>query len=70
VAGVRERVRWHEVAIRATHAEAGQLENRLRQLGRVTGVEYGTEVCFTVAVRALEDLDRLDYEPLGTVWVG
>lgn len=66
--GVRERERWHQVLIRAPHSDAGVLEHRLRQTGQMVGVDYGSEVKFTVAVRDLSVLARVDFEPIGTIW--
>lgn len=68
VAGTREREQWQTVVVRAEHAQAGALEHRLRHLGRVNAVEYGAEVCFTVAVRDFAVLDRIDFEHRGFVW--
>ncbi len=67
-AGARERELWQQVLARAAHAEAGALENRLRQLGQMKDVNYGAEVQFTIAVRDLADLDRIEFELLSAVW--
>ncbi|TXJ04441.1 MAG: YigZ family protein [Aeromicrobium sp.] len=67
-AGVRQRELWHAVEVRASHAQAGALEHRLHYLGTVTGVDYGADVQFAVAVRDLSDLDRIEFEVTGQIW--
>lgn len=68
LAGARERELWQRVSIKASHVEAGVLENRLRHLGQMVDVEYGTDVHFTLAVRDLALLDRIEFVPVGTLW--
>ncbi len=66
--GFRERILWQLVSIHAPHAEAGPLENRLRQLGQMMDVSYGDHVTFRLAIQDLGVLDRIDYEHLGVTW--
>lgn len=49
-AGVRRRELRHVMQVVAMPADAGALDNRLRSLGDVTAVEYGSRVTFVVAV--------------------
>lgn len=67
-AGVRERELWHQVHTKADHAEAGELEHRLRQLGTMVDVSYGADVTFLLAVRDVSVLDRIEYQAAGSVW--
>lgn len=67
-AGIRERELWHQVRIRADHAEAGELEHRLRQRGTMVDVAYGVDVTFVLAVRDVGVLDRIEYQTTGSVW--
>lgn len=55
VAGLRERVLRQLMTVTTTPADAGILDHRLRSLGDVTGVTYGTDTVFTVSVA---DADR------------
>jgi uncharacterized YigZ family protein len=50
VAGVQERALRHTMEVTALVSDAGVLDNRLRQLGTVTGVDYGSRAVFTVSV--------------------
>lgn len=61
-AGVRERALRHTMEVRASAADAGSLDNRLRGLGVVTDVAYGDDVVFTVSV---VDTDRFASELAG-----
>lgn len=49
-AGVQERSLRHVMQVVALASDAGALDNRLRALGAVTDVDYGSRVTFTVAV--------------------
>ncbi|MET0469184.1 MAG: YigZ family protein [Aeromicrobium sp.] len=49
-AGLQRRALRHTMSVQASPAEAGALDNRLRSLGVVTGVDYGESVVFTVNV--------------------
>ncbi len=68
LAGERDRERWQRVRVRSALASAGELDHRLRQLGRMIAVDYDNEAVFTVAVRDLADLGRIDFEPIGAIW--
>ncbi|MET0928267.1 MAG: YigZ family protein [Aeromicrobium sp.] len=61
-AGVRERALRHTMQVRASAADAGALDNRLRSLGVVTDVAYRDEVVFAVSV---VDPDRFTSELAG-----
>jgi putative IMPACT (imprinted ancient) family translation regulator len=49
-AGVQQRTLRHLMTVRVAPGDAGALDHRLRALGEVTGVAYGAEAVFTVAV--------------------
>ena len=49
-AGTRDRSLRHLMSVTTSLADAGVLDHRLRALGEVTGVAYGVEAVFTVAV--------------------
>ncbi|MBD8608328.1 YigZ family protein [Aeromicrobium sp. CFBP 8757] len=77
-AGTRQRRLLHTMRVTAPAAESGALDHRLRAMGEVSDVEYGTEVVFTVGVRDAarfaEDVagasaGRATVEPSGTSWV-
>jgi putative IMPACT (imprinted ancient) family translation regulator len=77
-AGVQGRELRHLMAVTVEPADAGLLDNRLRALGEVTGVAYGADAVFTVAVAdpalfvgdvARTSAGRADVEKVGTAWV-
>jgi putative IMPACT (imprinted ancient) family translation regulator len=77
-AGTQERRLLHTVRVATRAADAGPLDHRLRALGSVSDVEYGTSVVFTVGVRDVERFEaevaaasagRATVERAGTSWV-
>lgn len=77
-AGVQERSLRHVMQVVVMPADAGALDNRLRALGTVTDVEYGSRVAFTVGVvdpvvfeRQLADVSsgRAAVERIGSNWI-
>lgn len=57
-AGVQERSLRHVMQVEAMPADAGALDNRLRAIGAVTDVEYGSRAVFTVSVVDPELFER------------
>lgn len=68
VAGHRDRELWTLTRVRAAPADAGALENRLRQIGDVLETRWADDVEIRVAVRDTADLDRIEHETIGTLW--
>lgn len=69
VAGTRGRVRWQQARVVAPIAEVGTMESRLRRDTDVVDVTYEADrVTWTVAMRDVGVLDRLEYELVEPVW--
>ncbi len=68
VLGELRRVRHRELLLALPHDRAGRLENQLRNSPyRLRGVEYGSDVTFTVAVQegAVEEFEAWLAEQVG-----
>lgn len=77
-AGTRERRLLHTMRVTAAAADAGALDHRLRALGTVSDVTYGSDVVFTVGVSdaarfaaevAGRSAGRATVEPVGSSWI-
>lgn len=69
VAGSRARQLIRRARVVAPVTEVGVLESRLRRKVQVLDVDYGAEqVAYTVAFTDPTVLDRLQVEPLGSIW--